>query len=186
MSVLSSGQSADDPPRKWRIEALSDRHDLAGFVCRVEFLDKYVNYAKRNQELGYGRTYVGLDANDHVCGYSTIAMGHVFFDHLPDNLKRRAPKYPMPAALLCCLAVATPCQKSGLGTLLLMDALHHMVQASEIIAARVVEVLAISKEAKNWYSRFGFLPFLDDELHLYLPMDTVRTTIQGDLSKPSR
>jgi hypothetical protein len=178
VSATPSG-TAEEPAPTWRVEALADHHDLRGFICGVDFLDKYVNHAKRNQELGYGRTHVALDPHDCVCGYSTIAMGNVYFDHLPENLKRRVPRYPMPAALLCCLAVSLKHQRCGLGKILLMDALSRIVQASEIIAARVVEVFAIDDNAKQWYLKFGFLPFLDHERHLYLPMDTVRTAVKG-------
>jgi ribosomal protein S18 acetylase RimI-like enzyme len=178
VTELPSGQAADELPKNWRIEVLSGTHDLRGFVCGVDFLDKYITqHARRNQEMGYGRTYVALDATSRVCGYSTIAMGNVHFEHLPDDLSRRVPRYPMPVALLGCLAVTAKYQRCGLGRLLLVDAMRRIVEASEIIAARAVEVLAINEEARNWYQKFGFLPFRDNELHLYLPMHTVKEVV---------
>jgi hypothetical protein len=36
-----------------------------------------------------------------------------------------------------------------------------------------VEVVAIDDEAKRFYEKYDFLPLLDAERHLYLPMKTI-------------
>ena len=56
--------------------------------------------------------------------------------------------------------------------------MRRIVQASEIIAARAVEILAINDAARDWYLRFGFLPFKDNPRHLYLPMATARAVVE--------
>ncbi len=43
------------------------------------------------------------------------------------------------------------------------------------LGIHAVEVDAIDAAAKSFYEKFGFVPLLDDELHLYLPMATIRT-----------
>jgi hypothetical protein len=40
-----------------------------------------------------------------------------------------------------------------------------------------VEVDAIDAAAKSFYEKFGFVPLLDNGLHLYLPMATIKTAL---------
>ena len=164
------------------IQPLSVRHDRKSFECGKPWLDNYIRqHALRNQEAGYGRTYVAVptDAPATGDGYYTLSMGSVAFAHLPDELAARAPKYPMPVAHMGCLAVRTGLQGQGLGRLLLIDALRRVLAAADIIAARAVEVKAIDEPARDWYAAYGFLPFRDAPLHLYLPMQTVRALAQA-------
>lgn len=164
----------------WEVQPLSAAHDRKSFECGNAWLDSYIRqHAVRNQELGYGRTYVAVEAGGaaSVDGYYTISMGAVAFASPPDALAARVPKYPMPVAHLGCLAVRKGLQGQGLGRLLLVDALRRVLAATESIAARAVEVKAIDEPARDWYTAYGFLPFRDSPLHLYLPMSTVRALV---------
>jgi ribosomal protein S18 acetylase RimI-like enzyme len=165
----------------WEIQPLTDRHDRKGFTCGYPWLDAYLRqHALRNQELGYGRSYVAVPLGaSRVEGFYTLSMGSVAFANLPDGLAARVPKYPMPVAHMGCLAVRSDRQGRGLGGLLLIDALRRVVAAAEVIAARAVEVKAIDEKARDWYAGYGFLPFRDAPLHLYLPMQTVRSLVQA-------
>jgi hypothetical protein len=42
-----------------------------------------------------------------------------------------------------------------------------------------VEVTAIDPSAKAFHQRYGFSPLLDQELHLFLPMATLRKGFGG-------
>ena len=114
-----------------------------------------------------------------IDGYFSISMGCVLFAHLPQSLQRNVAKYPMPVCHLGCLAVASDRQGKHLGELLLMDACVKIVAAADIIGARAVEVKAIDDQAKRWYERYGFLPFADNPMHLYLPLVTVREMLKA-------
>ena len=163
------------------IAPLSDDHERAQFCCGKPLLDDYIRkYASQNQRLGYGRTYVAVraDGSRIVDGYYTLSMASVAFQQLPPTLAKRCPHYPMPAAHLGRLAVDETCQRQGLGQMLLVDAIERMVAASEVVAARAIEVWAIDEEASRWYARYGFLPFNDSPHHLFLPMDTARQIVE--------
>lgn len=166
----------------WEVQPLTDRHDRAGFACGYPWLDAYLRqHALRNQELGYGRTYVAVPTGgaSPVEGFYTLSMSSVAFANLPDDFAARVPKYPMPVAHMGCLAVRQDRQGRGLGGLLLVDALRRVIAAAEVIAARAVEVKAIDAKARDWYAGYGFLPFRDAPLHLYLPMQTVRSLVEA-------
>jgi hypothetical protein len=49
-----------------------------------------------------------------------------------------------------------------------------LLGAPSRVTVHAVEVLAIGAEAQGFYRKYGFLPLTDDELHLFLPIETVR------------
>jgi predicted N-acetyltransferase YhbS len=56
-----------------------------------------------------------------LLGYYTLANAAVALDQLSDEMKKRMPRYPMPAVLLSRLAVDKSMQKKGLGQRLMAD-----------------------------------------------------------------
>jgi ribosomal protein S18 acetylase RimI-like enzyme len=136
----------------------------------------------RNQANGYGKTYVAVGNDSKITiGYYTVSMSSVQFLNLPDSLiYTTMPKYPMPTAHLGCLAVRKEAQRKGLGSLLLVDAMKRMICASEVVAARAIDVKAADEPIKDWYIEYGFSPFKDivgPPFHLFLPIDTARKIV---------
>ena len=84
------------------------------------------------------------------------------------------PRLDVPVVLLGRLAVDRSVQGQGLGSLLLIDALRRAQHLAEHVGIRAVEVDAIDEAARQFYSRFGFVPLLDDPNHLFLPMPVIR------------
>jgi ribosomal protein S18 acetylase RimI-like enzyme len=161
------------------IHPLTADHDRKRFECGKDWLNRYLrNHALRNQELGYGRTFVAVAAGSlRVDGYSTLSMGSVMFENLPPTMAQDVPRYPMPVVHMGCLAVARDCQRQRLGEMLLVDALRRAVSASNNVAMRAVEVKAIDEEARDFYLAYGFVSFVDHPLHLYLPMATIHSLL---------
>ncbi|AIE85912.1 GCN5-related N-acetyltransferase [Fimbriimonas ginsengisoli Gsoil 348] len=109
-----------------------------------------------------------------VIGYYTLSAGGVIFENLPDEVRRKLPRYPMPVAHLGRMAVDKDFQGRGYGALLLLDALKRALAVSADMAIAGVEVRAKSPSVKAFYARYGFIELLDDHLHMYLPIDTIR------------
>lgn len=113
--------------------------------------------------------------------WATVSMSSVQFANLPDSLLyATAPKYPMPTAHLGCLAVRKESQRKGLGSILLIDAMRRMIVASEVVAARAIDVKAVDDAARDWYLEYGFAPFKNTSgphAHLFLPIDTARQIV---------
>lgn len=146
---------------------------LSKFDCGVEALNAYFRrFAKKNDKLGIGRTYVLIEGAA-VLGYYTLSMAHVEFNSIPKQAPSRLPKYPIPAARIGRLAVSVNAQGRGLGEFLLMDALSRCLRVSEEVATFAVIVDAKDQRAKNFYLKYGFLPFEDEKLSLFLPMSTI-------------
>ena len=146
---------------------------LSKFNCGVEELNTYLKrFAKKNDKLGIGRTYVLIE-NSQAIGYYTVSMAQIEVKSLPKDTQNRLPKYPLPAVRIGRLAIATNAQGKGFGEHLLMDALTRSVRASLDIAVYAIIVDAKDRKARNFYLRYGFIPFEDQELSLFLPIDTI-------------
>jgi GNAT superfamily N-acetyltransferase len=165
----------------WRIERLEKTHQRAEFRCGRAPLDDFLRmqasqYDKRN----LGRTYVAVRPGEkRVYGYYTLASGAVSFRNLPDEAARKLPQHPVPAILLARLAVDGSTQGQGLGFALLIDALKRCMEMAEVLGVHAVEVDAIDQQAEMFYRKHGFIPLLDNPLHLYLPIATIRKVHGG-------
>ncbi len=160
---------------EWQIEPLDGSHERGEFSCGKEVLDAFLHslvsqYNKRK----LGRTYVAtLPGGKQVYGYYTLASGSVPFQNLPTLVAKKLPKHPVPVALLGRLVVDKAAQGRGLGEFLLIDALRRCLELSDQLGIFAVEVLAIDAEAKRFYLKYGFVPLVDNDLHLFLPMKTI-------------
>jgi GNAT superfamily N-acetyltransferase len=166
---------------EWRVERIDRSHHRADFQSGQPSLDGFLHtlvlqYDKRR----IGRTYVAVEGHDkRVCGYYTLAAGGVSFQNVRAPTTKKLPRHPVPVALLARLAVDRTVQGQGVGRLLLMDALYRCLVLSADIGIFAVEVQAIDETAKSFYEKYGFVPLLDDALHLYLPIATVAAEFPG-------
>jgi ribosomal protein S18 acetylase RimI-like enzyme len=160
----------------WLIEPLNKGHRVQDFSCGEAPLDAYLKKnALQSSAAGLGRTFVALEpGNEEVCGYFTMAAGSVRFDTIPEHIKHRLPKYPIPTAHLAKLAVHQAHQKKGLGVALLIEALRRSASAGEHIGVFAVDVIALNDNARSFYLKYGFLSLLDNELHLYMHIKTAK------------
>lgn len=161
---------------EWTIEELSADHDRSAFSCGHETLDNFLKrFAGQNQKTGVSRTFVAVRPGEKTAvGYYSISAGAVAFPDIPEEKRKRLPKYPVPVAHLGRLAVDRTVQKQGLGEFLLIDALARILDAAETIGIHAIEVVAIDTTAKQFYLKYGFVELLDDPLHLYISIKTVR------------
>jgi ribosomal protein S18 acetylase RimI-like enzyme len=163
-------------PIQWAIEKLSSRHDRTAFDCGQEPLNDFLRkYASQNQKSGVGQTYVALrPGSKTVDGYYTVSSGSVQLPNLPEAIRKRLPRYPVPVAQIGRLAVSRPTQGKELGQMLLLDAMERIIRAADSIGIHAIEVRAKDRQAMTFYTRYGFVPLLDDPLHLYISIQTVR------------
>lgn len=163
------------PPRlPVEVERLHRRHDVAPFSSGVAPLDRYLReQASQDARRGFSAVFVAVPSGAAtVAAYYTLSMASVSLDAIPEELRRRMPRYPsVPAIRLGRLAVATGAQGQGLGTFLLIDAMHRAMQSEIAWAAFIVD--AKDDGAVRSYRQFGFASFHDDARHLYLMRRTI-------------
>ncbi len=165
--------------RDWVIEKLQKRHDRAAFACGNADLDNYFRqFAGQNERAGITQHFVAVERGaSRVLGYYGLSAGGVDFTVIPESLRKRLPRYPVPVAHIGRLAVDQSSQGRGLGEDLLIDACRRVVGVADQIGIHAIEVVAISGPARSFYLKYGFSPLLDDEMHLYLPLSVVRTLL---------
>jgi ribosomal protein S18 acetylase RimI-like enzyme len=157
---------------RFEIEPLTTRHDRQSFDCGEPSLNDFLQrFARQNDDKGLGRTFVAVHPGETaILGYYTMASGAVTFDSVPEKL----PRYPIPVIHIGRLAVDMKARGRGLGEWLLIDALRRATMIAEQIGIYAVEVRAVNDMARAFYLKYGFVALLDDPLHLYLPMKTIR------------
>jgi len=161
-----------------RLERLDQHHDLSGFHCGNDDLDDWLHrHALAAQQMDSARTFV-LVRRGRVVGYFSLTMGSVLRADAPAKLVRGLPAYPVGMVLLARLAVAQTEQGTGLGALLLAEALRKAVAAGEAAAARLVVVDAIDDDAVRFYERFGFIPAPEDTRRLYRRLKDIRASLE--------
>lgn len=155
-------------------EPLGPHHDRASFSCGEPSLDHYIRrQASQDARRRVARVFVASgDPPERIVGYYTLSAASFEKDNLPAELARRLPHYPVPAAVIGRLAVDLGSQGSGLGEVLLLDAIHRVVRAGDAVGVYAVVVDALNDRASTFYERYGFVPFPSRPLRLYLPLQT--------------
>jgi GNAT superfamily N-acetyltransferase len=161
-----------------RLERLDAHHQLDEFDSGNAELDWWLKrHALAAQQMDSARTFVLVDPAG-VLGYFSLTMGSVRRHDAPTKLVRGLPAYPVGMVLLPRLAAARRSRGSGVGGLLLSQALRKAVVAGESAAARLVVVDATDESAAGFYRRFGFLATPEDQLRLYRPMKDIRASLE--------
>lgn len=158
---------------------LKSSDPIAGFACGVEELDRYLQKHAFQAQAGDGaRTYVTFSDSD-LAGYYTLAYGSVEFEKAPGRVTKGLARHPVPVMLLARLAVDKQFSGKGLGTELLRDALLRTLAAADIAGLRAIIVDAKNEDAKKFYEKFGFEPFIDNPFRLSLILKDVRTLLKS-------
>ncbi|MEE9338982.1 MAG: GNAT family N-acetyltransferase [Methylococcaceae bacterium] len=156
------------------IASLNTGHLRKTFDCGEPSLNTYLRqYARQNIKHRINKVFVAMpiDSDKTIMGYYTLSAGSMSVNDLPPEQKRRLPQYPVPIALLGRLAVDKQYQGQRLGHVLLADAIQRVEQASEILAVYAIVVEALNLSVTEFYQSFGFIPFTEKPLKLFLPMN---------------
>lgn len=149
---------------------LGPQHDRSVFESGVEPLDRYFRVqAGQDARKNMAVPFVLVLPDGTVAGYYTLSSMAVNVGELPTEITRKLPRYPLvPATLLGRLAVDLRFRGKDYGRFLLADALCRSVRSE--IASFAVIVDAKDADARRFYEREGFLPFLDQPMKLFRPM----------------
>ena len=105
-----------------------------------------------------------------VVGYYTLSTLSIELMQLPEEVTRKLPRHPIPAALIGRLAVSEQAQGFGVGKMLLMDAIKRTLGVSNDIAIYAMVVDAIDQQAERFYQQFGFSLLSSRSRRLFLPL----------------
>ncbi len=155
------------------IEPLSSAHNRPDFRCGVASLDNYLKkQAKQDVKRRISRAFVATtpESPSTVVGYYTLSALSIELEQLPEEVARKLPRHPIPAALIGRLAVSEHAQGLGVGKMLLMDAIKRTLGVSDDIAIYAMVVDAIDEQAEHFYQQFGFSLLPSGSRRLFLPL----------------
>ena len=155
------------------IEPLSSIHDRSSFQCGVDSLDDYLKkQARQDVKRRISRVFVAVEPESPATieGYYTLSTLSIELNQLPEELARKLPKHPIPAALIGRLAVNQQAQGTGIGKMLLVDAIKRTLAVSGEIAIYAMVVDAIDEQAERFYQPFGFTHLCAESRRLFLPL----------------
>jgi len=168
----------EDPP--WVIVPLAKSHLRDAFDSGEPALDGFLRRsARQDQDRDFSRTFVAVRPGDRrVLGFFTLSAGRVAAESVPEEDRKRLPRYPVPVVHLGRLAVDRSARGQGLGEALLVRALETALRVSGEIGAHAVEVRAKGEAARALCVKYGFRALVDDPLHLYLSMKAIRAALE--------
>ena len=157
-------------------EKISRGVNRQDFDCGVDSLNAYLKkYAWQNFKKNVGVTILAFEEGkrDKILGYYTVSIAQIDFEHLPPELSKGLPRYPVPAIRIGRLAVDRYAQAKGVGSTLLRDAFQRAVALSSEVGTCAVLVEAINEQAKGFYEHYGFMALNDLPSALVLPIATI-------------
>ena len=156
------------PP--FRIEPLG-KQDRSGFACGSEPLDRYFR-AQVSQDIRrrVAACYIALEQDSgRIAGFYTLSASQVAVADLPEDIRRKLPRYPaVPAVRLGRLAVDQAFKGHGLGGTLLVDAAMRALRSD--IAAFAMVVDAKDEQGAAFYRHHGFVDLSADDRTLFVAL----------------
>jgi len=150
------------------------RHDRAAFSCGEKTLDNYIkNNARKDVNAHVAVCYVlrPREQTSVIAGYYTLNSSSVRVEDLAAKVAKTSRGYShVPGMLIGRLAIDQRFQGQKLGVLLLFNALHRAWLVHQQVGVKLVVVDALHEQAAHFYMKYGFEPFHDQPLRLYLPV----------------
>lgn len=161
----------------WIIEKLdTSKHNRDKFDCGQNILNIYLKTrANQEQKKWLNITYaMTASASHEIVGYYTLSNSAIKLAAMPPNLKRDIPPtYDIPTIKIGRLAIDKNHHKKSLGSLLLKNAFERIIEIGTLSGIRGIEVAAKDHHAATFYQKFGFVPLIDANNLLFLPIATI-------------
>jgi GNAT superfamily N-acetyltransferase len=163
----------------YRIEPLASNHERAAFSCGVPELDNYIRrQAGQDLKRKLAAVFVLAADDQAIAGFYTLSARSILASELPPEVGKKLPRYPLPVTLLGRMAVARSLQGTGLGKLLLFDALDRALRGSHQVGSWAV-VVDTKAGARDFYLNHDFLPIPDRPDRLVMPMKAIERMFES-------
>lgn len=116
------------------------------------------------------RVFVAVDEEPGAVGFCSPRSYTLAIADLPEAIAKKLPRYDaIRAALTGRLARDVRARGRGIGELLLADAIRRILGAARSVAVFAIVIDAKDEAAAEFYRRFGFRPFPNRPLRLFMP-----------------
>jgi len=158
------------------------KHDRNKFNCEIVALNHYFKVmANQQAKKDNTRTFVIENTvnNSQVIGFYTLTMTPIELQGLPTKLQKKHLSSTS-GGLIARLGVDKRYKGQGFGEWLLIDALAKLLSASDAVAFPIIIVEA-KDGAKNFYKKYGFTAFANDENKLFITIADARASLSDIL-----
>ena len=161
------------------------KHDRAAFSCGMPALDDWFRIrAGQDEKRNIARVFVAIDDRYGVVGFYSLSSFTLAIADLPPGHAKRLPRYnSIPAALIGRLARDDRVRGEGVGELLLSDAVRRVLGAAHSLAVFAIVVESKDDKAAAFYRDFGFEPFPNRPLRLFMTASAAAAAITKALSR---
>jgi GNAT superfamily N-acetyltransferase len=161
------------------------KHDRAAFACGVAALDDWFRLrAGQDEKRNVARVFVAIDDQGRIVGFYSLSSFTLAIADLPAEHAKRLPRYDaIPAALIGRLARDENVRGKGVGELLLADAVRRVIGAARSLAVFAIVVEATDEKAAVFYRDFGFVPFPNRPLRLFMPASEAMEAVSRALTR---
>ncbi len=163
------------------IELLDKKHNKKEFDCGKELLNNYLqNQAGQDVKRKLSACFVLSENEVIIKGYYTLSNNSIPLSSFSEQIQKKLPKSytSIPTTLLGRLAIDLKFQGTGIGKLLLIDALKRSYEISKTIASFAVVVDPIDTEAEKFYSKYDFIQ-LPDSRKMIIATKTLQELFEG-------
>lgn len=158
------------------IELLNKHHRRDGFNCGNDLLNDYFKQqAGQDVKRKLAACFVLVNNNTKaVQGYYTLSNYSIPLGDFSTEIQKKLPRSytAVPTTLLGRLAVDVHYKGSGLGKILLIDALKRSFENSIQLGSFAVVVDPIDENAERFYSKYDFIK-LPDSGKMFIAMKTL-------------
>jgi predicted N-acetyltransferase YhbS len=155
---------------------ISAQHDVSQFDCGKLPLNEWLRQRAQKNEGRASRCFVVCEGQV-VVGFYALAAGSVKIIEVPKALGKNMPPQ-IPVLVLGRMAVDMRYQGKKIGRSLLRDALQRALSVAQNIGARAILVHAIDQDVVPFYLQYGFKPFPDGDLTLFLSTSEVAASLE--------
>lgn len=164
----------------WTIEKLNKaQHKRDHFDCGEDILNTYLKTRanqEQNKNLNVTYVVVGKDLQypKPIMGYYTLSNSALSAYGIDASIRRHIPPtYDIPTVKIGRFATHKNQQRQGIGSLMLKDACHKIIEISAFSGIKGLEVVAKTEAAAKFYENFGFHKMDDNQKILFLPIETI-------------
>jgi GNAT superfamily N-acetyltransferase len=145
----------------------------------VEALDRYLRQqASQDVRSGVAAVFVLTPGDGAIAGYYTLSASTINLAEISPSLAKKLPRYPVvPTTMLGRLAVHQNLRGQRIGEALLFDAFKRAHLTIGNVASWSMIVDAKDDSAQKFYERYKFLPLLNQDSRLYLPMSEIKALL---------
>jgi ribosomal protein S18 acetylase RimI-like enzyme len=160
-------------------------HDRNQFNCGQQALDHYLaTQAAQDQSKDLSATHVLVREGEltavnlaRVAGYVTLASAQVPLVDAPKQVTKQTNRGSVPSLLLARMAVDVEFQRLRLGKCLLDVAFRTACEMADMSGCMLMTVDAKDEHVQGFYTKHGFVSFVDRPLRLYVMTATIRKAL---------